>query len=382
MQPNGIRQFNFRGIAASDAPFRGKAAEIGPASTVDEALVSAGLDWTVARRPYLIQGKEATKPSRFKALVRSDTGYEIAPCTDSYIPIQNRDLMQAFFSAAGEAGVTITRAGCLYDGARVFAAARMPASFTLPVGLGWEEAMRRNPDHPWIAEDKTVLEIIMSTGHEPGQKARFSAQAWRLICSNGARVSEVLGTVSIAHRGKDARLRLWEVAEAIAQAAAGFETYGAKARVLRDTKSSPELDRAYAIQLMAPEAWAAIVAETEERVHAVHPGRLSGTDLLNAVIDRTAAVKFEAALQQRSVAAVLDAIQTQPGAAMGNGSLWTTYNGATYHVDHRAGRNLDAAVESSLYGQGDKLKVRAMDLALQYAEAAGARGVRDGELVN
>ncbi len=74
------------------------------------------------------------------------------------------------------------------DGARVFAAARMPASFTLPVGLGWEEAMRRNPDHPWIAEDKTVLEIIMSTGHEPGQKARFSARSFSRMDTRGPRV--------------------------------------------------------------------------------------------------------------------------------------------------------------------------------------------------
>lgn len=377
MQP----RYNFRGIAASDAPFRGTAQEIGQVDTVDEALIKAGLDWNVARRPYLIQGKEATKPSRFKVLIRSDNGYEIGPCTDSYTPIQNRELMGAFFEAAGEAGVRITRAGTLYGGARVYAAAEMPASFDLPVGPAWRDAMRRDPDHGWIGSDKTVLQIVMSTGHEPGQKARFSAQAYRLICSNGARITEVLGSVAVAHRGNGSRMRLWQVGESINRAVEQFKGYQRKAELLRALKSSTELDRAYVVQLMAPELFAAVVAETQEQVHQAHPGGLTGTDLLNAVIERTYTQKFEVALQTRSVAAVLDAIQTQPGAGMAAGTLWNTYNGVTYQVDHRSGRNLDAAVESSLYGQGDKLKVRAMDLALEYAEASGARGVVHGQVV-
>ena len=386
---NGPR-FNFRGIAADDRAFRGQARDIGHVTSVDEALEVAGLNWNVARRPYLIQGNVQVKASRFKALIRSDTGYEIAPCTDQYQPIQNRDLMGAFFAAAGEAGVKLTRAGTLYEGARVFATAEMPAQFDLPIGQGYVDAMRRNPDHGWIEHDRTVLQIVMSTGHEPGQKARFSAQAYRLVCSNGARVSEMLGVAAVAHCGKDARLKLWDVATVIAAANARFAEYAVKARVLRDTRSTPELDRAYVVQLMAPELFAAVVAETQERVHQAHPGGLSGADLLNAVIERTHMAKFEAALQTRSVAAVLDAIETQPGAGMAAGTLWGTYNGLTYQVDHRAGRNLDAAVESSLYGQGDKLKVRALDLALEYAEAsrrelrqaAGARGVVNGRVVN
>jgi hypothetical protein len=378
MHPNGnTPRFNFNGIAANNSPFRGKAHEIGRVDTVDEALVKAGLDWNVARRPYLIQGKDTTRPSRFKALVRSDNGHEIAPCSDSYTPIQNRDLMGAFFQAAGDAGVRVTHAGMLYEGARVFATAEMPASFELPVGQAWLDRIRRDPDHGWRTADKTVLQIVMSTGHEPGQKARFMAQAYRLICSNGARLTEMLGSVAIAHRGsrQATRLGLWEVGESINKAVEQFRAYQHKAEILHDAKSSGELDRAYVVELLAPEAWRAIVAETEAQVHQAHPGRLTGTDLLNAIIERTYTARFESALETRSVAAVLDAIQTQTGAEMAAGTLWGTYNGVTYHVDHRAGRNIDAAVESSLYGQGDKLKVRAMDLAMVYAEAAGARVV-------
>lgn len=375
------RNFNFRGVAANDAAFRGMAAEIGDARTVDEGLEISRLAWTVARRPYQIVGVKGVKDSRFKALVRSDNGYEIAPASESYTPIQNRQLMATFFQAAGDAGVKLSRAGCYDGGARVFASAEMPASFSLPVGTAWEEMMRRNPDHGWAKEDKTVLQIVMTSGHEPGYKARIMAQAWRLICLNGARVTRSLGEYAVAHRG-NAVQRLFNVQALMAEAVGGFQQYGKAAQVLRDTRSTREMDRAYAINLLAPEAWAAIMAETEERVNNAHPGRLAGSDLLNAVIERTHTAKFEAALQERSVAAVLDAIQTQPGAAMAAGTLWGTYNAVTYHVDHRAGRSVDSGLDGSLFGAGDKLKTRAMDLALVYAEAAGNRAVVDGRLVN
>ena len=375
-QPN-----RFRGVAANDLPFRGMAKDIGHVASVDEALEAAGLNWNVARRPYLIQGKETTRPSRFKALVRSDDGYELGPCTEAYTPIQNRDLLRQFFTVAEGAGVKLTKAGCYDGGARVFAAAELPHhSFTLPISRRWTDAMRRNPGRDWVAEDKTELQLVMASGHTPGLKAQFFLQAYRLICLNGARVSRNLGEVGIAHRG-NVKEALEAIGELVSEAANGFDDYRKKAEILRSTLSGAEMDRAYVVNLLAPEMFQSIVAETEAQVHGAHAARLTGTDLLNAVIDRTYTARFEAALAIRSVAAVLDAIQSQPGAAMAQGTLWGAYNGVTYQVDHRAGRNIDAAVESSLFGSGAKLKVKAMDLALQYAGAAGTRGAAGGKAV-
>jgi len=375
MQPT----FNFRGIAANNQALRGMARSIGHVRSVDEALEAAGLNWNVARRPYLIQGKETNKPSRFKALVRSDDGYELGPCTEQYTPIQNRDLLRQFFTVAEGAGVKLTQAGCYDGGARVFATSEFPNhSFTLPISRQWTDAMRRNPDHGWAAEDKTTLQLVMASGHTPGLKAQFFLQAYRLVCLNAAKVSRNLGEVGIAHRG-NVKEALEAIGELVSEAANGFDDYRKQAEILRSTQSSAEVDRAYVVNLLAPEAFSAIMAETEAQVHGTHAARLTGTDLLNAVIDRTYTARFETALAARSVAAVLDAIQSQPGAAMAQGTLWNTYNAVTYQVDHRAGRNIDAAVESSLFGSGSKLKIKAMDLALQYARASGTRGAAGGK---
>lgn len=387
MQP----RYNFRGIAANDEPFRGLARDISAATTVDEALAAAGWNWTVHKVPYLMHGKTTDLPSRFYALVRGDNLYEIAPCSADYRPIQNCDLMAAFMGAASSAGIRITRTASLYGGARLFATAEMPLSFelnsgTILEGLNGGSVQARvhrasNGEKRGWGTDQTVLEIVMRTGHEPGYRATVSARVRRLVCDNGMTITAVLGSATVVHRGREAQLKINRVAEVVSSAIDGFHLYHRQAEILRSTPSYPALDRAYVVQLLDSAAWDAIVAETQARVTSSCTTELTGSDLLNAVVEQTYTQRFEAALQQRSLAAVLDAIQTQPGADMARNTLWNTWNGLTYQVDHRAGRNIDAAVESSLYGVGDRIKRSALDLALVYAEAAGNPAVRGGKVV-
>lgn len=385
MQP--APRYNFRGIAANDEPFRSLARDIGAATTVDEALKAADWNWTVHKVPYLMHGRTTDLPSRYYAIVRSDNLYEIAPCSAGYRPIQNHALMSAFMDAAKCADIRITSAVSLYGGARLFATAEMPLSFTLTADTAFSNGAK--PETEFLSgsaikgmdRDKTVLELVMSTGHEPGYKARIGARVRRLLCDNGMTITAAMGSATVTHRGQDAMLKLNRVVETIGAAIEGFSLYRRQAEILRATPSHAALDRAYVVQLLDGPAWDAIVAETQARITSARTTPLTGTDLINAVVDQTYTQRFEIALQARSLAAVLDAIQSSPGAQEAGNTLWRTLNGVTYQVDHRAGRNLDAAVESSLYGAGDRLKRSALDLAMVYAEAAGNLAVRGGKVV-
>lgn len=383
MQP----RYNFRGIAANDQEFRGMARDVSAATTVDEALAAAGWDWTVHKVPYLLHGRERDLPSRYYGIVRGDNLHEIAPCSSDYRLIQNRDLMAAFMSAADSASIKLTRAVSLYGGARLFATAEMPLSFTLNADTTFN-GVQAQMEHLKRGEasrhelDRTVLEIVMSTGHEPGYRAKVSARVLRVLCYNGMSISAKIGSMSVTHRGDQARLDIQRMGEVINDAVTQFGLYKRQAEILRATPTSPAMDRSYVVQLLDGVAWDAIVAETQSRATSSHSAPLAGTDLLNAVVDQTYTQRFETALQARSLAAVLDAIQSSPGSAEAGNTLWRTLNGVTYQVDHRAGRNLDAAVESSLYGAGDRLKHSALDLAMVYAEAAGNPAVRGGKVVN
>lgn len=384
-------RFNFRGVAASDAPFRGCSAEIGAATTVDEALKSIGWDWTVVKYATEMVAKvpgNANRPSRFSSLVRSDTGYELDHCTSAYTPIQNRDLLTTFMVAAGAADLKLTRAVTLHGGTRLFLIAQVPCSFTLQSNMDLGNGIQGQSAHLTRGEasrhalDETVLEIVLSTGHAPGFRASIKARVLRVLCHNGMSLMADLGSASVCHRGGNAYLRVELMAEAIARATSAFRDYQRQAEVLRATPSHAAMDRAYVVQLLDSVAWDAIVAETQSRVTSARTTPLVGTDLLNAVVDQTYTQRFEAALQVRSTAAVLDAIVSSPGAAQAGNTLWRTVNGVTYQVDHRAGRSIDTAVESSLDGAGDRLKRSALDLALVYAEAAGNPAVRGGKVVN
>jgi hypothetical protein len=63
-------------------------------------------------------------------------------------------------------------------------------------------------------------------------------------------------------------------------------------------------------------------------------------------------------------------LHTQPGAQFAEGSWWSAFNTITYMTDHKLGRSNDTRLTSAWYGQNRIKKEKALELALDYAEAA------------
>jgi hypothetical protein len=63
-------------------------------------------------------------------------------------------------------------------------------------------------------------------------------------------------------------------------------------------------------------------------------------------------------------------LHTQPGARFAEGSWWQAFNTVTYMADHKLGRSQDSRLTSSWYGLNRTKKEKALELALEYAEAA------------
>jgi hypothetical protein len=63
-------------------------------------------------------------------------------------------------------------------------------------------------------------------------------------------------------------------------------------------------------------------------------------------------------------------LDTQPGANFAQGSWWTAFNSVTHMTDHLQGRENDSRLQSAWYGRNRKVKLNALDKALEYAEAA------------
>jgi hypothetical protein len=63
-------------------------------------------------------------------------------------------------------------------------------------------------------------------------------------------------------------------------------------------------------------------------------------------------------------------LDVQPGAEFAQGTWWTAFNSVTNMTDHLQGRSNDGRLVSSWYGRNRKVKLNALDKALEYAEAA------------
>ena len=72
----------------------------------------------------------------------------------------------------------------------------------------------------------------------------------------------------------------------------------------------------------------------------------------------------------RNASLAHDNLQTQPGAKYGEGSWWQAFNAVTYMTDHLQGRENDSRLVSAWYGRNRKVKLNALDKALEYAEVA------------
>jgi hypothetical protein len=66
----------------------------------------------------------------------------------------------------------------------------------------------------------------------------------------------------------------------------------------------------------------------------------------------------------------LDVLETQPGAEYAEGTWWQPFNAVTYFADHLAGRTADTRLTSSWYGYNKGVKTKALELAIEMAEAS------------
>jgi hypothetical protein len=60
----------------------------------------------------------------------------------------------------------------------------------------------------------------------------------------------------------------------------------------------------------------------------------------------------------------------QPGAEFGKGTFWELFNAVTYMTDHEIGRSVDARLTSAWYGANKNLKTKALETAVEMADAA------------
>ena len=71
----------------------------------------------------------------------------------------------------------------------------------------------------------------------------------------------------------------------------------------------------------------------------------------------------------KNATVALDIVQSgnQPGADFAKGTFWEAFNGVTYLIDHKLGRDDDQRMVNSWFGYNRAVKNRALETALKMA---------------
>lgn len=289
----------------------------------EQMLEAANLNWTVEKRQMFYKTSGGDVLTSARALVRSSDEKLLTVVSDQWNPVQNIEAFEFFNDFVHAGDMEMHTAGSLKNGKIVWAMAQIKDSFELFGG------------------DKVDGYLLFSNPHEFGRSIDVRFTPIRVVCNNTLTLSlngESKSFVKVNHRSHfDAD----EVKSLLGIAKDKLASYKEQAAFLGSKKYNKET-----------------IVEYFNRVFpSLSKDEQLKSDLRKAPISR----------QAEEAVAVL---HTQPGARFAEGSWWQAFNTITYMADHKLGRSTDTRLTSSWYGQNRIKKEKALELAVEYAQAA------------
>lgn len=298
---------------AGETPWHGLGVSVPHDLTPADFLTKAGLDWTVSKTPNYHIWDGQPRYTGDMALIRDTDGSVLSTVGQNWEPVQNYEMAGFFHDFVMDNKMDIVTGGSLQGGKIVWFLAKTKEAFELCDG-----------------QDLIENYLLFSNYHKFGFSTDIRPTDIRVVCNN---------TFSAAH-GKEAKYNVSfdhskpfsvkAAQEALARAQAAQQVYKEKAEFL--------LSKRY-----------------EEGQPIEYFGQLFPTDSKKKKFSRSAEITD----------AFLD---IQPGADLGRGTWWQVFNAVTYVADHKLGKDQDARLTSSWYGDNRTIKSKALELALEYAD--------------
>jgi phage/plasmid-like protein (TIGR03299 family) len=318
---------------ANETPWHGLGTPVADTLTPVEMLQSAGLDWKVEKKALFVDDLDTQINSHY-ALVRNTDSRILGICGNEYSPTQNEEVFD-FFSKFCKAGdMKMETAGSLHGGKRVWGLAKINGGFMLG------------------GKDEVEGYILLDNPHIWGRSLQIMFTPIRVVCNN---------TLTQALRGnthKDATFRMshdrafsdeikQEAAEKVGLAMKALDVFKDRAEFLSKKRAKDQKVMEFFSKLVNPDLFQTAQEQSED-------GLVNRSDL------------------GRTVNRLLDIVHTQPGADLKTsaGTWWGAFNAVTYYYDHVAGTDQDKRLTSAWFGSAATRKRQALDLAVEFAEAA------------
>ena len=306
---------------AGEVPWHGLGtkvpADLGPL----QMMQKAGCDWTVSKQNmYVLDGIPVTGK---KALIRDGDNTVLDIVGDDWNPVQNDEAFEFFHEYCMAGDMEMHTAGSLDNGRNVWVLAKVKESFSI------------------LGDDQVDSYLLFSNPHKYGKAIDVRFTPIRVVCNNTLTMSlnsESKNQVKLNHRTAfDAD----NVKQTLGIAHDKFSKYKEVAEFLSSKRFTKESLVNYYNEVF-PHTYAGSKGKTVE----------SFDDLT------------------KNAKAAFDVLHTQPGATKGEGSFWQAFNSVTYMTDHLMGRSAESRLNSAWFGQNQTRKVKALQKAVEFAEAA------------
>lgn len=306
---------------AGETPWHGLGtnvpADLGPL----QMMQKAGCDWTVHKEQmYVLDGLAV--PNK-KALVRSSDGSILDIVGDDWNPVQNSDAFEFFHEYCMAGDMEMHTAGSLDDGRMVWVLAKVKESFSI------------------LGDDQVDSYLLFSNPHKYGKAIDVRFTPIRVVCNNTLTMSLNTASKNQVKLNHRTAFDADTVKQTLGIAHDKFSQYKEVAEFLSSKRYTAESLVNYYNDVF-PHTYAGSKGKKVE----------SFEDLT------------------KNAKAAHDVLHTQPGATKGEGSFWQAFNSVTYMTDHLMGRSAESRLNSAWFGQNQTRKVKALEKAVEYAEAA------------
>ncbi len=312
---DGVANMAYR--SSKGMPWHGLGFPVDDDMTPEEMMKVARVDWEVVKAPTYaemeINGEMKRLSTGQEALVRVTDGKVLTQVGKGWNPVQNSEAFAFFDDFVSKGEMVMDTAGSLKGGRIVWALADMKSGFELFGG------------------DRVNGYLLFSNPHLYGKSIDVRFVATRVVCQNT--LSIALGEknqpgIRVNHRAKfDAE----EVKNILGLSQKKIDDLKEKAEFL-GSKQYKEYDLKKYFGFLFNSEDSEKDSPTTEKAYSY--------------------------------------LDSQPGANYARGSFWQLLNTVTYMTDHVLGRSNDTRLESSWYGANRDRKIKALDLALEMAEAA------------
>ncbi len=306
-----------------DVPWHGLGKRVPADVSPEQMLKAANLDWEVRKVPLSYDVGQGPILTDSNALIRSTDNKLLTIVKDSWKPVQNSEAFEFFNEFVLSGNMEMHTAGSLKEGKMVWALAQLKDKFELFGG------------------DLVEGFLLFSNPHEFGRSIDIRFTPTRVVCNNTMTMAlseKTKYAVKVNHRST---FNGDQVKDMLGIASERMATYKEQAEFLGKRKFKNE----------------SIVEYFNRVFPSLSKDQVTSDDLNKFPISRQA----EEAMQ---------VLHTQPGAKFAEGSWWQAFNTVTYMADHTLGRSRDTRLTSAWYGQNRLKKEKALELAIEYAEAA------------